>query len=82
MTNTRPSPITTSADDGDARAPIALRIPEACRLSGLSRSGLYRAWHAGEIVLLKVGTATLVDAASLRAHLARLPRIEPRRRAA
>lgn len=71
-----PSPII--ADDAAAQAPIMLRIPDAVRMSGLSRSGLYRAWHAGDIALVKAGTSTLVDGASLRAYLARLPRIQPR----
>ena len=75
MQDHTPSP--TGPDDAAALAPIALRIPDAVRLSGLSRSGIYRAWHAGDLVLVKAGNSTLVDAESLRAYLARLPRVLP-----
>jgi hypothetical protein len=54
--------------------PIAVRIPEATRISGFSRSELYRRAGRGEIVLLKCGKSTLVDMASLRAAVASLPR--------
>lgn len=54
--------------------PLAVRIPEATRLSGLSRSEIYRRAAAGEIILLKCGVSTLVDVPSLRATVAALPR--------
>jgi hypothetical protein len=53
---------------------VALRIPEAARLSGLSRSAIYREAGRGNIVLLKHGRTTLVYMASLRDFLAALPR--------
>ena len=54
--------------------PLLIPIPEAVRLSGLSRSGLYRRIAAGDIVAHKSGARTLVAMESLRAHLASLPR--------
>jgi len=48
-------------------------IRQACLLSGLSRSSLYRAAAAGRIRLLKHGRSSLVDMASLRAFIAGLP---------
>jgi hypothetical protein len=57
-----------------ATEPLAVRLPEAVRLSGLSRSELYRRASRGEIVLLKCGASTLVDMNTLRAVVAALPR--------
>jgi hypothetical protein len=54
--------------------PIAVRIPQASRISGLSRSEIYRRAGRGEIILLKCGKSTLVDFRSLRATMASLPR--------
>lgn len=48
-------------------------VEEAVRLSGLSRTVLYRCIAAGEIEARKQGTRTLIVVASLRAHLANLP---------
>ena len=60
--------------DGSCLDPIAMRLPEAVRYSGLSRSEIYRRAGIGEIVLLKCGATTLVDVVSLRATVAALPR--------
>lgn len=55
-------------------APMAASIQRAMVLTGLSRSAIYRAAGRGDIRLLKVGKrAVLVDMASARAFLARLP---------
>jgi hypothetical protein len=54
--------------------PIAVRIPEAIRLSGLSRSEIYRRAGRGEIILLKCGRTTLVQFRSLRRLITSLPR--------
>jgi hypothetical protein len=54
--------------------PLAVRLPEASRISGFSRSELYRRAARGEIILLKCGKSTLVDVPSLRAAVAALPR--------
>jgi excisionase family DNA binding protein len=39
---------------------ISVRIPEACRLIGISRSKLYELIEAGEIQTAKVGASRLV----------------------
>ena len=49
--------------------PLAVRIPEACRLSGIGRSKLYELIKAHEIAIIKVGTITLVPVQSLKAYL-------------
>jgi hypothetical protein len=49
------------------------RIPEACRRFNLSRSRLYILGGQRLIRLIKVGNATLVDFASVRAYLASCP---------
>ncbi len=54
--------------------PLAVRLPEASRISGFSRSEIYRRAGRGEIILLKCGKSTLVDMQSLRAAVAALPR--------
>ncbi len=54
-------------------SPEFARIPNATARFGISRSGLYREAAAGRIRLVKHGAATLVDIASLRTFMARLP---------
>ncbi|MBT0668934.1 helix-turn-helix domain-containing protein [Novosphingobium profundi] len=46
--------------------PISVRIPEACRLTGIGRSKLYELIAEGRIEVVKVGTMTLVPYASLK----------------
>ena len=53
--------------------PLAAPIPDACCISGLSRSEIYRRLAAGDIQAVKSGSRTLIIVDSLRAHLARLP---------
>lgn len=53
--------------------PLALSIRDAERVSGLSRSELYRRLAARDIVAVKSGSRTLILMDSLRAHLANLP---------
>jgi excisionase family DNA binding protein len=48
-----------------------VRIPEACRLTGIGRSKLYELIAAGEIEIIKVGTISLVTMASLTSFLRR-----------
>lgn len=63
--------------------PEAVPLPKAPAIFGLSRSNLYRLAAAGQIRFLKVGSRTLVDAASVRNFLNGLPeaaiRLDPRR---
>ena len=49
--------------------PITVRIPEAIRLTGLSRSRLYELLRDGEIDYIKVGSSTLILVESLRAFI-------------
>jgi excisionase family DNA binding protein len=46
--------------------PISVRIPEAVRLTGLSRSRLYELMKSGDIEFAKVGSSTLILVDSLR----------------
>ena len=57
---------------------MAAPIRQACEISGLSRSGIYRAAAAGQIRLIKNGRSSLVDMASVREYLAGLPRADIR----
>jgi len=47
-------------------APISVRIPEAVRLTGLSRSRIYELMRSGDIEYAKVGSSTLILVESLR----------------
>jgi hypothetical protein len=46
--------------------PISVKIPEAVRLSGLSRSRIYELMKTGDIEFAKVGSSTLILVDSLR----------------
>jgi excisionase family DNA binding protein len=46
--------------------PISVKIPEAVRMTGISRSRLYELFKSGEIEFAKVGASTLVVVESLR----------------
>ena len=66
---------------GNALGPVSIMaapIRQACAISGLSRSGIYRAAAAGQIRLIKNGRSSLVDMASVREYLAGLPRADIR----
>lgn len=52
---------------------LLVSIPEAARLCGLSRSGLYERLADGSIRAVKAGRKTLVDVASLKSFVASLP---------
>lgn len=53
--------------DTNVRAqPISVRIPEAVRLTGLSRSRIYELMKSGDIQFAKVGSSTLIIFPSLR----------------
>ena len=54
--------------------PLAVPVPTAVIVSGLSRSELYRRFRTGDVSAVKAGKRTLVLMASLRAFLAGLPR--------
>lgn len=46
--------------------PISVKIPEAVRLTGISRSRIYELMNSGEIEFAKVGSSTLILVESLR----------------
>ena len=50
-------------------APIALRIPDAARVSGCSRTRLFGMIRSGELKSVKIGKRRLILAESLRARL-------------
>lgn len=60
----------------DEAEPIFINLKEATRLTGISRSELYRRLAKGEIEARKLGSSLLIDLASLRTFVAGLPRAE------
>ncbi|WP_348538594.1 helix-turn-helix domain-containing protein [Sphingomonas sp. CBMAI 2297] len=52
-------------------SPITLRIADACRITGISRSKFYELIKAGEIEVIKVGAITLVPMSGIQALLER-----------
>lgn len=55
--------------------PILLRMADAVAISGFSRTKLYEEAAAGRLRMVKLGRATRVDYASLRALSNSLPSI-------
>lgn len=53
--------------------PLAVTIPEAVKLSGMSRSAIYEALKNRAITAKKAGRRTLIPFADLEAYLASLP---------
>lgn len=51
--------------------PLTVRISTAVRITGLSRSRIYELIQSGDLDTVKVGRATLVQYASLKALTAR-----------
>lgn len=49
--------------------PISVKIPEAVRLSGISRSRIYELMKSGDIQYAKVGSSTLILVESLRCFI-------------
>ncbi|MET3472077.1 excisionase family DNA binding protein [Novosphingobium sp. 1529] len=50
--------------------PLTVRIPEACRLTGIGRSKLYELIAEGSIEIVKVGGMTLIPFESLKQLIA------------
>ncbi|SOB79016.1 DNA binding domain-containing protein, excisionase family [Sphingomonas guangdongensis] len=46
--------------------PWAVRVDDACRLTGLGRTTIYELMRSGRLRSVKVGRARLIDRASLR----------------
>lgn len=57
--------------DAEGLEPIAVRIPQATRLTGISRSRLYELMRSGDIEFAKVGASTLILVDSLRSFIER-----------
>ena len=55
-----------SAPASDHIEPISVKIPEAVRLTGISRSRIYELLRSGDIEYAKVGSSTLIVVDSLR----------------
>lgn len=55
----------STTQDRDLPEPISVRIPEACRLTGLSRSRLYELMKSRDVEYVKVGSSTLILMESL-----------------
>jgi excisionase family DNA binding protein len=53
--------------------PITVTIPNAVKVSGLSRTAIYDALKRGELTAVKAGRRTLVRYADLLAFMDRLP---------
>lgn len=49
---------------------ITMRIPDACRYTGISRSTLYVLIAKGQVEIIKLGSSTLVITDSLRKLIA------------
>jgi len=80
MSEATPAPAPAERESVVARAPhtsrppvepIAVAIPEATRVAGVSRSSLYPAIMAGEIESAVIGRRRVVILASLRAWIMR-----------
>ena len=55
--------------DLPALDPISVKIPQAVRLTGLSRSRIYELMKSGDIEFAKVGSSTLIIVDSLRTFI-------------
>lgn len=55
--------------DLPALDPISVKIPQAVRLTGLSRSRIYELMKSGDIEFAKVGSSTLILVDSLRTFI-------------
>jgi hypothetical protein len=53
--------------------PITVTVPDTIRISGLSRSEIYRRLAAGDLEAIKSGTRTLILLDSVKRYLASLP---------
>ena len=60
-----PYSVVPPADKPQATEPIAVRILEAVRLTGIGRSKLYELIASGDIETVKIGSCTLIPMASL-----------------
>jgi excisionase family DNA binding protein len=61
----------TAAPHPASHPAITLRIPDACRATGIGRSKLYELIKLGQIDTIKIGRITLVPVTSLERLIAR-----------
>jgi len=54
----------------DHTAPLAHKIPDACRRIGIGRTALYELIKTGEIRAIKIGSRTLIPEAELQRVIA------------
>lgn len=57
----------TSTQPTISPEPLAVRVPEACRMIGIGRSKLYELIAEGAIHVVKIGSVTVIPVAQLRA---------------
>jgi len=48
---------------------ISVTIPQACKITGLGRSTIYRLFEEGKLQRLKAGTRTLIKMDDLEAYI-------------
>ena len=60
-----------STQNALAIEPITMRVPDACRYIGVSRSTLYVLITEGEVEIVKLGCSTLVLTESLKTLIAK-----------
>lgn len=65
---------TTTPDESRRAEPLLVTLNEACRLLGIGRTKAYGLIDSGHLTARKLGVRTLVEAASIRAFAAKLPR--------
>ena len=69
----------TALTSEPVQEPLAVSIPDACRIIGLGRSSVYREIQAGKLVALKAGNRTILPVAGLRAWIEALPQAKGQR---
>ncbi len=68
--NKRPAELAAGEMEQDGTlSPITVRIPSAVKLTGISRSRLYKLIRDKEIETVKLGTSTLVLVDSLKSFI-------------
>jgi excisionase family DNA binding protein len=58
-------------------APLTYSIPEACEVSRIGRSTLYKAIQRGDLKAIKIGVRTLIRPRDLEAWIDGLPDYKP-----
>lgn len=64
------SPFPEKVTPGDGQMvfePLAVRIPMAVQLTGISRSRIYELIESGDLEIVKIGRSTLIPYRSLKA---------------